>query len=97
MIGTAVQARLEIPPRPLPVAGPEAGLEQRVVEDVALGAAAAEPDDPRREGLEAVERCPVVAPRKRVDPLHQRDDDLAGEPRAVLAAPLASEHGTLPR
>src|SRR5262249_35463419 len=46
---------------PIRVPRPEACLEQRVVEHVALGAAAAELDDARGQRLEPLDRAPVVA------------------------------------
>jgi hypothetical protein len=52
VVGAAGDALGQEPLRALHVLGPEAGLQQRVVEDVALGAAAAELDEARAQRLE---------------------------------------------
>ena len=50
MVRATCDALGQEPRGAIAVAGPEARLEQRVVEDVALGAAPAELDEPRTEG-----------------------------------------------
>src|SRR3989442_7668726 len=63
----------------LGVTGAEAGLEEGIVEDVALGPAPPDLDDPRSERIDALDRRSVVPAGERLHPLGQRHDHVAEE------------------
>ena len=90
LVGTPRDALGQEAAGPLGVARPERGLEQRVVEHVALGAAAAELDDARPQRLDPRHAPRVIGGREGVQPLQQRRHHLAGQARTVLGRALAT-------
>src|SRR5262249_34247272 len=87
MIAAAREPLREIAAGARGIAGPEARLEQRVVEDVALRPAAAQLDDARAQRIDLFDRRRVLALRERVQALDERHENLAHETRGILRRP----------
>src|SRR3989442_13645675 len=88
MVGAALHALGQQALGALGVTGAEAGLEEGVVEDVALGPAPPDLGDPRSERIDALDRLSVVPARERLRSLGQRHDDPADQTALVLGPPL---------
>src|SRR5687767_15384201 len=91
VIAAASEALGEIAAGALRIAGAEARLEQRVVEDVALRAGSPELDDPGTQRLDPLDRAAVVTGREGVDALEQRQQHVAHQSGPVLRH--AASHG----
>src|SRR5207244_10176797 len=88
MVGPARDALREIALRAVRVPRPEACLVERVVEDVALGAAPAQLDDPPAQRLDPLDRLPVLPRHEGVATPDVRTEHLAGGPCAVAPGSL---------
>ena len=102
VVGAAGHALGQEPGGALAVAGAEACLEQGVVEDIPLGAAAAQLDQPGLERLDPSDGRPVLRSRERLEALDERDEHRAHEPRGIprsagAACRAASQRSPSPR
>src|SRR5688572_2032875 len=79
MVAPTCETLGQVPAGALGVAGAEGGLEQGVVEDVALRPGAAQLDDPRPQRLDALDGAAIIARRKRVQALQQGQQHVAHE------------------
>src|SRR2546428_13904800 len=89
MVAAAGEALGQVAAGALGVAGTEAGLEERVVEDVPLRARAPELDEAGPQRLDPGDARPGVALPERVNPLDEREQDGAPETGGILWAPRA--------
>src|SRR2546429_5984057 len=89
MVAAVREALGQVPAGALGVAGAEARLEQRVVEDVALGAAAAELDDAGPYRLQPPIVLAGTALGERLQAPDPRDPHVAHEAGEILRCPRA--------